>query len=88
MGHHKHRVDETKKRSLLKAITGRAIEITVGTLIFGTIIMFVFPDISNPYLAGLGLNLVEEGLCFLITFLTERVWNKISWGRNVEDMEE
>lgn len=88
MAPHKHRVDETRKRSLAKAISGRIVEITIGTLVFGTIILIIFPSVENPYLAGLGLNLIEEGLCFLITFFIERVWNKINWGRKVEDVEE
>ena len=83
---HSHRVNETRKRSLLKAILGRIVEITIGTLIFGTILTFI--GIPYPYELGFGLNVAEETLCFLVTYGTERIWNKISWGRTVEDVNE
>jgi len=84
-GHHGHSVNETKARSLLKAISGRVIEIAVGTLVFGTIISIFFPSIPSPFIAGLGFNLLEETVCFIVTYGTERVWNKVSWGRKVLD---
>lgn len=87
-GHgHKHKVDETKARSLLKAISGRIIEISIGTLVFGSIIAYFFPSVPSPYLAGFSLNVIEEALCFIVTYGTERIWNRISWGRKVEDVE-
>ena len=83
--YHQHKVNETKMRSLLKAITGRTIEITIGGITFGIVLTILkFP---NPFVVGFGLNLLEETICFLTTFFTERVWNKISWGREVEDIE-
>lgn len=83
---HKHKVNETKKRSLTKALIGRVLEISIGTLTFGTILSFLgFP---YAYQLGLSLNLLEEIICALITYLSERVWNRVNWGREVWDIEE
>lgn len=86
MEFHSHKVNETRTRSLVKAIAGRIVEISVGTLVFGTILTVFFPQMSNPYLTGLSFNLIEETLCFLVTYCSERVWNKINWGRKVIDL--
>jgi len=85
--HHDHTVNETRTRSLLKAISGRIIEVTVGALVFGTLLSFLVPGMQNPYIAGLGLNIVEETICFVVSYFTDRAWNKIQWGREVEDIE-
>ncbi len=82
---HKHEINETRKRSFLKAVSGRIVEISIGTLVFGTVLTFF--NFPNPYALGFGLNLLEELLCFLVTYGTERIWNRIHWGRNVEDVE-
>jgi len=83
---HKHKVNETRARSFSKAIFGRIIEIAIGTLIFGTILSLLgFP---SPYQLGFSLNVLEELLCFTVTYFTERIWNKIDWGRNIEDVED
>jgi len=84
--HHKHEVNETRKRSLAKAIFGRLIEIAIGGTIFGTILTVL--GFQYAYEIGFGLNILEEGICFTVTFFTERVWNKIDWGREVKDVEE
>lgn len=78
---HGHSVNETKARSMLKAISGRIIEITIGTLVFGTILSFL--GFHAPYEMGLMLNLTEETLCAIITYITERIWNRINWGRRI-----
>ena len=84
-GSHNHSVNETKGRSAVKAVSGRLIEISIGTLVFGTILSIL--GFHAPYETGLLLNITEESLCFSITYVTERIWNKISWGRIIVDVD-
>ena len=83
--HGNHKVNETKMRSAFKTVTGRLMEITIGTLVFGTILTFL--GFHAPYEIGFLLNVTEESLCTTITYITERMWNKISWGRIVIDID-
>lgn len=83
--HHKHKVNETKLRSLLKSITGRLIEITVGTLIQGTILGKL--GFESAYEWGFIMTVIEEVTCFFICYFNDRIWNRINWGRNIEDVE-
>jgi len=80
-----HKVSETRTRSFLKGLTGRILEIAIGTFVFGTI--FLLLGLPNPFEIGLVLNLLEETICFLISFLNERIWNKIDLGREVIDLD-
>lgn len=68
------KINETRKRSLLKAISFRIIEITVSSVVLS---LFV-----TTYEA-IGLAVLLEGLCFGLQYLGERVWNKINYGREV-----
>lgn len=83
---HKHKVSETKTRSLLKAVTARVLEVFVDTLLLGTI--YSFFGIHSPYELALGLSVLIEFLCAVATYINERLWNKIQWGREVEDVYE
>lgn len=67
-------VVESRRRSFLKAISFRVIEIALST-----IIMSFFIDAR----IALGLSFANEGTCFLVHFIFERVWNKIDYGREV-----
>jgi len=69
------KVYETRKRSLLKAISFRIIEIAVDTAILS---IFVSPPVA------IGLAVALEGICFLLHFGFERIWNKIDYGRQVK----
>ena len=68
------RVNETKKRSLLKAVSFRLVEVAVDTLILS---FFVRPEVAFGLAAGL------EGICLLLHYLFERVWNKTDYGREI-----
>lgn len=81
---HRHRVNETRKRSVIKAVTGRIVEITIGTLVQGTILNKL--GFQSPYEYGFLMTVIEELLCFTICLINERIWNKINWGREVEDV--
>ena len=70
------RVHETKRRSLIKAISFRIVEIAVDTIILN---LFVAPAIA------LALAITLEAICFGLHFLFERVWNKISYGRYIKE---
>jgi hypothetical protein len=86
MHQHKHAINETKARSSLKSVTGRLIEITVGTVVQGIVLTLLgFP---SAFELGFMMTLIEEITCFSICFVNERIWNKIDWGRKIEDVEE
>jgi len=64
---------ETRKRSLLKAITFRVIEIAIDTIILS---FFVVPHVA------IGLAVGMECICFILHYLFERIWNKVNWGKH------
>jgi uncharacterized membrane protein len=70
------RVNETRRRSLLKAVSFRILEIAVDSLILS---FFVTPIIA------VGLAVSIEFTCFALHFVFERVWNKIDYGRHIVD---
>jgi len=84
---HNHKVEDTRKRSISKAITGRIIEILVGTTIQGTILHFYF---GFPFAYGVGfiMTLIEELSCAVICYFNDRLWNRVQWGRKVIDIED
>ena len=84
-GSHNHSVNETKLRSVFKSASGRIIEIIIGTLTFGSILTLL--GFHAPYEMGFLLNITEEGLCTIVTYVTERIWNRISWGRIITDVD-
>jgi len=67
--------EETKKRSIAKSISFRLVEIGVAATV-------MFLIIGNLELA-VGLVLIEEGTCFLLGYIWERIWNRIPWGKIV-----
>ena len=68
------KINETKKRSLLKAISFRIVEITASSLVLSHFV--------TAYEA-IGLAVMLEGICFGLQYLGERIWNKIQWGREI-----
>jgi len=68
------RINETWKRSLYKAVSFRILEVAIDTLILS---IFVEPRIAFGLAVGL------EGICLLLHYLFERVWNRIQWGRHI-----
>jgi len=69
------RINETRKRSLLKALSFRFIEIAIDSFILS-----LFVDIHVAIGLAVGLELV----CFSLHFGFERIWNKVQYGRYVE----
>jgi len=70
------KINETRKRSLLKAISFRVVEITASSIVLSFFVA--------PYKA-IGLAVLLEGLCFGLQYLGERAWNRISYGREITE---
>ena len=83
---HEHKVNETRTRSLFKTLTARIIEIIVDTFLIGSVYFLI--GIPHAYEIAGGISIVIEFLCALTNYLNDRLWNKIQWGREVEDVEE
>jgi len=77
---HKHKVEDTRKRSLLKALTSNGLEVLVDTILFDRVLSSF--GISILPLA-FGLSVTVEFLCFVTNYLNDRAWNRIQWGRKV-----
>ena len=69
------KINETRKRSLLKAVSFRVIEIALDSLILS---IFVSPRIA------ITLAIVLEGLCLALHYGFERLWNRTDYGRHVK----
>lgn len=74
----KHKVVETRMRSLLKGLTARILEITLDTFVLS---FFVKVEV------GLGVSIFLETTCYVVSYLNERGWNKIQWQRKVIHIE-
>jgi len=75
---HEHKVNETKKRSLLKGVSMRVLEVTVDTLLLSVLGLDIHVSI--------GVSIAIEGICFGVHFINERLWNRIQWGRQITEM--
>jgi len=71
------KINETKARSLAKAVTARILAILANLLLF----MLV----KIPFAEAVTMAVSTEILCFLTMFLNERGWNLTDWGRKIED---
>lgn len=71
----KHKVDETKTRSLAKTAVSKGIEILVDT-----IVITIFTSLSIPPVV---IAITIEGFCFCNHFVIERLFNRIQWGRKI-----
>jgi hypothetical protein len=69
------KINETRRRSILKAISFRIIEVVVDSLI---LLLFVSPT------KAIGLGVLFESICLGLDYLKERVWNKTDYGREVK----
>ena len=68
---------ETRKRSILKTLTFRAI----ATLITSVL---VFTFTRNMIMAGV-VGLLDLILKLIIYYFHERLWNRISWGQKLSN---
>lgn len=77
---HAHRVNESKLRSFLKALNGRILEVLIDA-----VILYV---LGIPFLEGIGVAVLIEGVCFGVCYVVERIWNKISFGRKIVSVDQ
>lgn len=70
------KIHETRKRSLLKALSQRVVEIAATALL-------LTPFVGEVPTA-IGLAVASETLCFGLHFLNERIWNKVDYGRGIK----
>ena len=68
------KINETRKRSLLKAVSFRVIEVAIDALILS---VFVSPP------TAIALAVLLEGLCLGLHYVFERGWNRIEYGRDI-----
>ena len=69
------KINETRRRSLLKAVSFRVIEVGLDTAILS---FFVEAHIA------FGLSVAIEGLCLLAHYVFERLWNRNDYGREAK----
>lgn len=70
------KVNETPMRSFLKTMGFRAVEIILDTFLLLTI---------NPEIyQNLIISIAIEGICWLLSFIWERLWNLTDFGREVK----
>ena len=68
------KINETRKRSLLKAVSFRGLEIALDT-----VILSIFVELKT----AIWLALLLEGLCLALHYGFERIWNKSQYGRHI-----
>lgn len=68
-------IHETRKRSLVKAVSYRIIEIVVDTFILS-----FFVELNVAFT----LAVVLEVMCLLLHYTFERFADRIQWGRYIE----
>lgn len=83
---HEHKVCETRLRTFLKNLTGNGIEFVIDFFILDAVICRLSPTIAQA-LGIAGISALIEGVCFIISYLTDRGWNLIQWGRKVTEVE-
>jgi hypothetical protein len=84
---HEYRVHESRKRSLLKALTGYLFEVGIDTLIIGMILGIMGLSTEVAFTGGFGISLLTELFCFLSRYGSERLWNRLDYGRHVTKRE-
>lgn len=80
---HDHKVNETRARSVAKAVSFRIIEIIMDMIIIIACIRSGLPELM---VAGISAISVEAS-CGIGYYFWERLWNRINWGRVVEDVQ-
>lgn len=76
-----HEVRETKLRSVLMALTGRALEITVGTFLISYLIL-------HNLALSFGIAVFNETICAITSYVNLRIWNLSKWGRRITHVRE
>lgn len=77
----KHQVIESKLRSILRVITGRALEISIGT---GVISFLLLRNLALSFATAV----LSETVCAATSYVNNRLWNKTQWGLRVIHVKE
>jgi len=85
---HGHKVEDTRLRSALKALTGNGLEVIFDTLLLMPLLVYLGMPIHEAIGLGVGISVVVEILCFITNYFNDRAWNRIQWGRKVIDIED
>lgn len=75
------KVNETRKRSWVKTITQKAVEYGIDAIVMSGLYQLLKPISQTDVLI---LAVVAEISCIGSHYYTERIWNKIHWGREVK----
>jgi hypothetical protein len=70
----KNKVNEKCSRSIARGITGRILEVAVDTALLS-----IFTEAP----LALGLAVTVEGICFITSFINDRLWNRTDWRRKI-----
>ena len=74
------KINETRKRSLLKAVSFRVIEVAIDT-----VVLWYAYEMLQPFTPAkaFALAVFMEATCFSVHYIFERVWNKTDYGREI-----
>lgn len=81
MCQHSHKVNETRRRSLVKTISFRVIEIIMDILLIIACMRSGLPELMIASMAAISV----EASCGIGYYIWERLWNRIDWGRIIFD---
>jgi len=82
------RIEETRLRSLAKAITSKLGEVFLDMTIIGSILSWVGIPPLESFAYGATIGLILEIICAFVNYWNDRLWNRISWGRKATKIEE
>lgn len=80
---HDQTITETRLRTFLKNATGNIIEVLIDFFLLDAAWSALFGQSFTAIFGSLGMSIVIEGVCFTVSYLTDRAWNRISWGRHI-----
>jgi len=69
------KINETRYRSLVKAVSFRILEIALDSFILS-----FFVEIYT----AISLAITLEILCLILHYGFERIWNRVNWGREIK----
>lgn len=83
----KYKIHESRKRSLFKTIGVRIIELAGDTFIIGFLLNLLNPErtLIENYGLGFVITLIVDLVCLVLTYLWERIWTRIEYGRRVHE---
>jgi|GEM_PF-7069172 uncharacterized membrane protein len=90
--HHKHKVCESRLRTLIKGFSSHVIEFILDFVLFDAFLTYISKSsvsmtlLNNAISSGV-LAVIVEVICFSIGYFNERLWNRSQWQRKVIDIE-